>query len=277
MSEDIKPGNAAIPPRLSIKVPGQTGEVAVAPQAPSDPAVAAVKRKTSRIALSQVSAEPGAPAAPVSGIGLTSKTIRLSPAIGGVPIPSTPVGKALSGILMASPDEAKYKTSRIPLEAVLSGKSEAPAGAGGDAIPKTIRVKRPTITAPPKVVSSVEAPVSAAPSPVPAGAPVEKNQTARVDILPDAAAEAQQTQKKTIKIRRAEGSGPEARVSPRNVSIARSEGELAGLAEDAGGARVAAPHWIFPVMAAAALFVMGFMIYVLAAQAYPGLGWSLGG
>ena len=273
MSEDIKPENGAIPPRLTIKVPG-AGVAAEAVPAEAPPP--ATKKKTSRMSLDQVTADPGAPAAPVSGVGVASKTIRLAPAISGQLVSSSmPVGKALSGVLMSA-DDGKRTTSRIPLESVLSPKSETPAG-GGDATPKTIKVKRPTISVGSKVAAMpVDAAAVPGPVPTPSAAASAKNQTARVDILPDMVIEAQQTQKKTIKIRRADGAGGEVKATPRTVGIVRAEGESSEAAV-ADQAQVAAPHWIFPSLAAVALLLICFMIYVLAAQAYPNLGWSLGG
>lgn len=281
MSEDIKSGNSAIPPRLTIKNPGQNDVTAM-----SDPAASAItppaspennpapdpvtehplnKKKTSRISLDQVTAEPGASATVSS---LASKTIRLAPAMTGqvsaTPFPS--VGKALTGMLVS--DEAKRKTSRISLDSVLP-QLEA-TSAGGDAPPKTIRIKRPTISVPsglsaarieePAVVTTVESNV--------------KSQTTRVDIPQEAVAtEGQQTQKKTIKIRRAEGDGTEGRTAPRTVNVSRNDIEAAVPSQ----VQVAVPHWSFVLVATAAVVTMCVMLYVLMAQAYPSLGWSLGG
>ncbi|MEI7879404.1 MAG: hypothetical protein WCI95_00885 [bacterium] len=273
MSEDIKSGSGPIPPRLTIVKPGQSDDsAATAPEAvtfvpPSNPVANPAtglppnKKKTARIPLDQVSTEPGVT---VSSAGMVSKTIRLSPAMTGmgsvVPMPS--VGKVLSGMNVS--DDTKRKTSRISLEAVLP-QLEA-AAAGGDTGPKTIRIKRPTMAAPgsspplPALETGAVAPTE--PSP--------KSQTTRVDIPPEATAEGQQTQKKTIKIRRAEGVGPEVKAGPRLVSISRNETETA-----AASVQVVAPHWSFVLMATAAVVTMCVMLYVLMAQAYPSLGWTL--
>jgi len=262
MSETINPEDGAIPPRVTIKVPGQSGDVSLA----SD---AANKKKTARLSLSQVSAEPGAaPAAPVSGIGVVSKTIRLAPSMTGQvavsPLPS--VGKAMTGTFVY--DEVKRQTSRISLESALQGSTTS--GAGVSAIPKTIKVKRPSISmgtgvSPAREDDSGEA--AAAPS-----AAMSKSQTARVDISSDMVPEPQQTQKKTIKIRRGSDGG-EAKAEPRSISIARTGAE--GTPPSAAEAECAQPHGIFIGIAAAAILVLCFMIYVLAAQAYPSLGWSV--
>jgi len=271
MSEDIKPEAGAIPPRLNIKVPGQTGDVESGLHAApaTDSSLPGNKKKTSRISLDQVTAEPGAaPAASVSGIGMASKTIRLAPAMTGQvsinPLPS--VGKALSGVVI--PDDGKRQTSRIPLDTVMSGKTD-PGSSGGDATPKTIKVKRPILSVSPKMTPMQEE----LPQP---SASNEKSKTARVDIVPEALAEPQQTQKKTIKIRRADGGG-EAKPMMRSAGGAQSGGAPAavpgGMPESSG---VPAPHWMFLVTATAALLVLGYMVYVQSAQAFPNLGWNTG-
>ncbi|MEI6787399.1 MAG: hypothetical protein WCL49_02855 [bacterium] len=272
MSDDIKPENGSIPPRVTIKIPGQSGELAETPTAATMPTN---KAKTARISLDQVTAEPGATqAAPVSGVGVASKTIRLAPAMTGqVLISSMPsVGKAVSGMVS---EESKSQTSRISLEAVMAEIS----GNSQELPPKTIKVKRPVLTNVPKVTSLPAEVQSESPAPAmvapqqPAGELVSKSQTARVDIVPEAA-EPQQTQKKTIKIRRADGATGDFKPASRSVSIARAEGESAEAPK--AGSDVPAPHGIFIAMAAAAALVLCFMLYVLAAQANPALGWPVG-
>lgn len=266
MSEDIKPESSSIPPRVTIKIPGQSGEVVETPTATTLPAA---KKKTARISLDQVSAEPGAAAAaPVSGVGVASKSIRLAPAMTGqVTIaPMTPVGKALGGMLS---EDAKRTTSRIPLESILAEQG----GKLPDSAPKTIKVKRPVLSTTPRVAGlPVESQAEVPAAPV-AGEMSSKSQTARVDIAPEAI-EPQQTQKKTIKIRRADGGAGDGAAAGRNISIARTEGAPAEVS--AAGAGVSAPHWFFIVTAAAAAVTLCFMLYVLAAQAYPDLGWKVG-
>lgn len=273
MSDDIKPEAGAIPPRVTIKIPGQSGDI-------SGSGDAAGKKKTARLSLDQVTADPGAVAgAHVEGVGGVSKTIRLSPAQTGqatvTPLPS--VGKALAGTFAY--DEAKRQTSRIPLEAVMPGASGTASLPGipgvASTMPKTIKVKRPSL--------SLSADISAIKAETPAAIPVEapaagKNQTARVDLAPEAVTEgvpdSQPTQKKTIKIRRADG----AESKPgevRSVSIARADGTGAGGAVVQAVGQVAKPHGAYVGLAAVALLVLCFMIYLLAAQAYPSLGWSV--
>jgi len=261
MSDDTKIEEGGIPPRVTIKVPGQSGEVVSA---------GAGKKKTTRIALDQVSAESGAvQGAHVESVGVASKTIRLAPIVSSqtavTPLPS--IGKALSGNFSA--DDGKRQTSRIPLEAIFPGLSQSGTSGMPSSIPKTIKVKRPMISLSPKMdveTGGESVPVVSEP---PSSVVSAKSQTARVDVVQDAAPEAQQTQKKTIKIRRADGD-PRA-AEPRGVSIARSGEDSSASSSN----QVARPHGVFIGVAAAALMVLSFMIYVLAAQAYPSLGWSL--
>jgi len=283
MSEDIKAGADSIPPRLTIKNQGQEAmpiPPAVSPVTPTatseaneearQDALPLNKKKTARIGLDQLTAEPGA-AATVAGAGIASKTIRLAPALSGQviasPLPS--VGKALTGMLVS--DDTKRKTSRISLDSVLP-QLEATA-AGGDATPKTIRIKRPTIA--PPVGTRPPATVEAPPAVVTAPDAGAKSRTSRVDMPEESPPqEGQQTQKKTIKIRRAEGGGgAEVHAGPRTISISRNESEVAV----AGSEQVAVPHWSFVLIATAAVVTMCVMLYVLMAQAFPSLGWSLGG
>ncbi|MEI6563305.1 MAG: hypothetical protein WCO42_03240 [bacterium] len=281
MNEENKSENGGIPPRLTIKKPEQSGEAgdtvatrdsSVPPVIPEgnpvpvqDPSLAGFKKKTSRISLDQVSAEPGATlAASVSGVGVASKTIRLAPAVTGqISLPS--VGKVLSGVIVS--DDANRRTSRISLDSILP-RTEA-GTAGEDAVPKTIRVKRPTLSTPVGMPSlSVAAPTT---PPLSSSA---KSQTARV-VVPEevVSSESQQTQKKTIKIRRADGGGVDIKAVPRSVTIARTEGDAADQSEG----EVPAPHWAFVVTASAAVVMMCVMMYALIAQVFPNLGWSLGG
>lgn len=267
MTEDIKPEESPIPPRVTIKLSSQSGQMQESPTAVTMPSL---KKKTARISLDQVTAEPGAtPAAPVSGVGVAAKSIRLAPAVSGqINISSMPpIGKALGGVLS---EEVKRATSRIPLESILAEQGGTlPEGA-----PKTIKVKRPVLSTTPRVAGLA---VEPSPEPLPpvAGEMVSKSQTARVDIAPEQS-EPQPTQKKTIKIRRPDGAGGEsAPAAVRSVSIARAEGTTAGV--QAAGSEVAAPHWFFVASAAAAMMTICFMLFVLAAQAYPDLGWKVGG
>jgi hypothetical protein len=285
MSDDNKTVTGVIPPRLTIVKLGQNDEApkpagAVVPLVPPVPAasspeqnsgdgIPANKKKTARISLDQVSAEPGAAVA-VPGVGLASKTIRLGPAMSGqvsiAPLPA--VGKALTGVLI--PEETKRKTSRISLDSVLPQLETAPAG--GDTTPKTIRIKRPTIA--PPAASNVTPPQPIEPVVLAPTVEGVKTRTAPIEApQEEVVPEGQQTQKKTLKIRRADGGAPEIKAAPREVGIARNEPEV-GVTPSVPVAS-AAPHWSFVLVAAAAVIAMCVMLYVLVAQAYPSLGISL--
>lgn len=282
MSEEVTSSTGPIPPRLTIKQPAQNeGGAGSTPEAPASPppsnpvlnqvpsaemnGTLNTKKRTARISLDQVTAEPGA-AATVSGGGLASKTIRLAPAV-SAQAPLASVAKAMTGVFVA--DDGKRKTSRISLDSVLPQLDAASSGADGG--PKTIKIKRPTISTAPATLASIP---SHEPTGSVAAEPSSKSQTARVDIPPEAmASEGQQTQKKTIKIRRAEGGSSEGGGAPRSISISRSAPEA--VAPEA--MQVAAPHWSFVLVASAAVVTMCVMLYVLLAQAYPSLGWPVGG
>ena len=275
MTEEAKPAEGAIPPRITLKpsdVSGNGGapesetkktttRVESALAVPETPP--ALKKKTSRIPLEQVSAETGArPGATVTPAGLLSKTMRLAPATPPPPsisIPSQgPVTRVMTGARAS--DEVKRQTSRISLETVLSEKPTM----GGDAqtspgAPKTIRIKRPTSGLAGTGSPTVSAPAVGAVSPA-------KSTTARIELAEEGVTEGQQTQRKTIKIRRADG-GTVARGAPRSVSVARLEAQAAERrAEELADGST---HFLFPVAAAVALVVMGVMLYVLAVQAFP--------
>jgi hypothetical protein len=294
MTEPTSPPNGAVPPRLSLKKPGQplTVPPPAAPAAAPAPAPSpksqtariplpaglaealpgSPKKKTARISLDAAVAEPGAkPALATSGVGV-SKTIRLAPAPvapSQTPAPAS-ISKTISNIV-TSP-EAKLITSRIPLEQVMA--------AGESAGPKTIRIRRPGATLSGPIITTTPEPLTE-PAPPESVPEPSKSQTARVELQPDLASDIQQTQRKTIKIRRAGGEGaPTIRAAPRSLSVTRAAGldeAAAGLTPEAGVPPTPRWHVVFPVAAAAALCVLCFMIYVLAAQAFPQLGWHVGG
>ncbi len=284
MSEDQKKNEGAIPPRFSLKQTGKVNEGAT-PATPSEQAkrqttrvdisAAAqespptLKKKTARIPLEHVTAETGAaPGSPVPGLGVTSKTIRLSPAAPtppslSIPTPSPmPTSRVMAGGMSA--EDVKRQTSRISLESVLG---ERPAGeievSGSTSAPKTIRIKRPTQNQTIKPLSG--APDVSAASSGPADGSAAKSTTARLELTDEAQqAEGQQTQRKTIKIRRAEGG---AKVGPRSLSVARIEEAMAS--HEAEKMAEESVHVLFPIAAAVALLVLGFMVYILLAQAFP--------
>jgi hypothetical protein len=281
MSENTTSGDTSMPPKLNLKQSDQpatgipmagrdakshTARINL-PETPPEPAPA-LKKKTSRIPLDQVSAEPGAPAgSPVLGMG-TSKTIRLSPLSPSPTITIVPSQKVLSGSMIL--DDAKRQTSRIPLELAISEKDNTSTSQPN--APKTIRIKRPNIS------QSIPAPVQAAtPPPAQESTQSPMSRTSPIDIpeqeSPDSG---QATQRKTIRIRRPEGGSAE-RAAPRSLAVARIEKEAAAnvAAELAGG--VSAPHPIFPALAAVAVILLCVLVYVLFTQAFPTLGWTFPG
>ena len=152
---------------------------------------------------------------------------------------------------------------------------QAAAGttASSDA-PKTIRIKRPgQPPAPPVATVKTTAP-AAQPAEAASDVSAQKAKTSRVDLSELQSEEAgQATQRKTIKIRRADGAT--AKPAPRSIAVSRLEPETtaAGAVEEAK-VKVGVA---FPIMAAAALVLLGVLVVVLAAQAFPNLGWTLPG
>ena len=272
MSDNTTLGDNAIPPKLNLKpqeANKHTTRIDLPTAQPEPPPT--LKKKTSRIPLDQVSAESGAAAgAPVQGVG-ASKTIRISRPTGTPTITIAPSSKVLSGTMIS--DDAKRQTSRIPLELAISDGANTPSEGGA---PKTIRIKRPTPT------QSEPAPVAMPPPPqavesVATPPPPAMSKTAQIS-LPDAALPetGQATQRKTIKIRRADGVGID-KAAPRSLAVARVEKVMADhVAADAAG-EVPPPHPIFPVMAAAAVALLCVLVYVLFVQAFPSLGWPFPG
>ncbi|MEI6148807.1 MAG: hypothetical protein WCS01_06890 [bacterium] len=274
MSDDSKT-NDGTPPRFSLKPPVGTSSEAKKQTTrvdvpPSQDSPTTLKKKTSRISLDQTAAEAGAPPGlPVPTLGITAKAIRMAPAAPTPPslsipkLPSTPVPSALSG--GEGSDETKRQTSRISLESILgernTGAIEVTAATNE---PKTIRIKRPTLPQSLKPAASVPAPKATASAPIEAS---PKSTTARLTLGEEAPAEGQATQRKTIKIKRAEGGASVSSPAPRSPAVARFEAETAArMAEE--GAQTSF-HAFFPVAAAVALIILGVVVYILLAQAFP--------
>ncbi len=280
MSENTTPGGDPIPPKLNLRQDNPLLDLVNAarkerdekhhtaridlPETPPE-VTNTLKKKTSRIPLDQVSAEPGAAAgSPVAGIG-ASKTIRLTNPSSSTPtITIAPSPKAMSVAMMQ--DDAKRQTSRIPLESATPGSGDGSDGQA--AIPKTIRIKRPMVT---QAIPLAPAPVPPPPSQEPPFAP--KSSTSRIDLpKQEVTEEGQVTQRKTIKIRRADGDAVTL-PGPRSPVVARLEQEAAAQAAET----VSAPHPVFPVLAAVALVLLCVLVYVLCVQAFPDLHWSFPG
>jgi hypothetical protein len=282
MSEDLKNNAGAIPPRFSLKQTEPASEVTIVeedvvddakrkttrveiPEVPQEPAVT-LKKKTSRIPLEHVTAETGAePGSPVPGLGVTSKSIRLSPAPPSPPSFSLPpVSTAASSGEAA--EATKRQTSRISLDFVLGERQAGgPESTDATATPKTIRIKRPTMTQSIKTLSSLMEAIPVPPPPAPVAG--TKSTTSRIELAPETQPEGQATQRKTIKIRRPEAGGGTIKSAPRSLAVARLEGETDD--RPAEKANEESVHFLFPIAAAVAFLILGFMIYLLMAQTFP--------
>lgn len=277
MSDEQKPNQEAIPPKVSLK---KTGEIpgAVPAGIPSAP-----KKATARIDLPleigtaptvkktlPLAASQSAAGVIAGGQTPTVKTIRLA-SLPVKPAASVP-GTLSSQDASPSAEDAKRQTARIPLQAALGAAGTAAPDLTVPSQPKTIRIKRPGQA--PSVPSTAPIERAAPPSaPAPGLAPAEaaKKKTARVE-LPDGEvpAAAQPTQRKTIKLRRTEESGQPV---PRSVAVARLESQMA----ERQAAAAQTLGVLYPILAAAALVVLLVLSYLLAAQAFPGLGWRFPG
>lgn len=270
MSDDPKPPNGNLPPKLTLRKE-ESGAIALPTPTPAAGSPPPSKKATARIPLT--STESGA--ADAAGTNYSTKTIRLTPLAASRPLSVAPAVRPPPSATTSLSDLAKRQTSRIPLEAAMAT-DHTPSAAASLAVaeaPKTIRIKRPG-QAPAPVGATIKAP---APSPEPAPAAAsdanaQKSKTARVDVE-DMQAEdaAQATQRKTIKIRRAEGAT--AKPIPRSMAVARVEAEAA----EAAIAESVRINVAFPIMAAVALVILGVLIVIVAAQAFPSLGWHLPG
>jgi hypothetical protein len=198
---------------------------------PSSPTTAArpvaMKRETSRIPLEAAKAPAG------SGGGPT--TIRIKPAVSKATVELKPIPGAEGGGAASDSDANKRKTSRISLEsAMVSQQQGAESETEGDG-PRTIRLKRPV-----EPITRSQRPVTDAPA---AAAEGEGSESA--------------TRKKTVKLRRMgapEGSAEEAS----KMEVAR--------APELESPRADSIHWIFGVLAVAAMLVAAVAVYVCLSQ-----------
>ena len=272
MTDEIKPADDSLPPKISLKKTGElSGQVpAGIPSAPKKetarldlpfhpPSASSPKRATSPIPAAQQDEGGTVPA--IQG----AKTIKLAPA----PSRPTAVSPFQPPASVSLSEDAKRQTARIPLEAALSSRGGAITETGATGQPKTIRIKRPM--QPPAAGRTGSPPMPSA-EPVAAATPPgpSKSETSRVEGIPPETTTAQPTQRKTIKIRRAEDS---AKPIPRSVAVARIESESA----ERLAAETQSLGKVYPWIAAAALVVLCVLAYVLALQAFPSLGWKFPG
>lgn len=173
-------------------------------------------------------------------------------------------------------DVPSDETQSIPGEELPTG---APVGSPASAPPKTVRLNRPSAS-PKTIVLKRPEPAGETPKTVVLKRPderiEEKGATARIAI-PEAAFEATPTsQRKTIRIKRSDGSGPAPAAGAKELRIARPA-PASALAPDEGEIRAAIgardpdrtePGVFFTVLAIAATLVLGVLVYVLLAQTY---------
>jgi hypothetical protein len=220
------------------------------------------KRETSRIPLEKA-APAAAPAVPVERAAKAASSIAAKVA----PAPEAETEAEPVAAAEEKPAEEKRMTSRISLEAALMPDAAAATAKPGDTGPKTIRLKRPGDSATVKI-----APKPRMVKPEEAGTPM--NRTARLEV-PEEQAEAEEeggstTKRKTIRIKRPTQAASEGGAEP--MVIARTPG---GPADQDGGMTGMPfsiedePNPIFPVIAIAALLVIGVTIWMLSAQAFP--------
>lgn len=271
MTDEMKPADDSVPPKISLKKTGElSGQVpAGIPSAPKKetarldlpfqpPSASSPKRTTSPISVAQPDEGGTVPA--VQG----TKTIKLAP----VPSRPTAVSPLQPPASASLSEDAKRQTARIPLEAALSSRGGTITETGATGQPKTIRIKRPMQ---PPAAGRTGSPLMPSAEPLaPTSPEPSKSETSRVEGIPPETTTAQPTQRKTIKIRRAEDS---AKPIPRSVAVARIESEAA----ERLAAETQSLGKVYPWIAAAALVVLCVLAYVLALQAFPNLGWKFPG
>lgn len=300
-SPTVRDGRAPTSKRHTTRIDLSAGEVPAGGVKP--------KKQTSRISLDSATGAPPVSDAPLPGILESAptdesvlRTIKIKrPANVQAPKLSQPIDLLLHR-QAAAPAEAdrtllKKQTSRISLESALTPE-ETPAQPVAEgvpitpAVPATIRIKRPgkTIAEP--------APVSAEPAAPAAPASEQptlvKNQTSKIEIAPSALpapeGEGQPTQKKTIKIRRPDGSPAPTvqRTAGRTtMRMNRNAATDLGGVSDLGLTSVSTPevapeipltrgqkilrlvgNIVFSAVASFAVIVSGIVIYVLTLQKY---------
>jgi len=170
----------------------------------------------------------------------------------------------------APPAEEKKRTARLDLGEVITSKEEedifkkrtvelpleaAPAAAAPQAVPRTIKVKKPTTVPPTAMVKK----------PAAERHPTEeiKAKTSRIEV-PEAATARPTTRKKTIKIKR-----PGTPTAAAPLTVARPTDVMLGRRTPKEEAELPP---VYSLLAAAAVVVSLVLVYVLAAQSIlPGL------
>ena len=253
-----------------------TSKVPMPPSKSSTTPISAQKRATGTIvkmATGAISAK-----AATGTIG-ASQTVRITPmtAAGAAPTPgSSPIPGGHESPSGAQVEAAKRKTSRISLEAALSG-----SGGEDASRPKTIRLKRPGEAATVKVKRPAAAvarpPAVAATTPILPPATSSAKKTAEIQASADTAdASVPMTRRKTIRVKR-----PTARsgaVGGAAVGDGAGTGDPAGAPPPMGGPMggpMGAPmpmlgekmNPVFPVFVVLTLLVSITLIWMYVAQA----------
>jgi hypothetical protein len=331
MNDEIKNASAGAPPKLILRRPvvgtatdtpppdspavkdsrpqtvkKQTTRVEL-PTVESPAASAKIKKQTSRISLEAATLEQPASGAAPSGILESAptdetalRTIKIKrPAQAQVPKFPQPVELLLNrhstSMSEIERNSLKKQTSRISLEAAFTPE-EAPSAPVAEGVPSapltTIRIKRPGKIAPEMPPSEVATPPTV---PLTEQPTLTKNQTSKIEIAPSALpvtqSEGQPTQRKTIKIRRPDGTSPTLhRTGGGRASVHFVKEATAGSGEGASDFNLPIPaaaetvpqtaltprqkilllvgNIVFSAVASCAVIVSGIVIYVLTLQKY---------
>ncbi len=245
---------ANIPPKLDLKQ-------AVTPPPPAQPkkattridmAAAAMipeeKSKTTRINLGAFGPDSGLPKTIKIQRPSEASTIKLTrPPAAAPAAPQAPTAPPYTQA------QAKRQTSRISLQEAFIAPAEgqapgaAPAEAPQPAGPKTIRIKRPGDSGAAAAAEAAAAAAPAADTGIESGPP---------------------TQRKTIKLRRPGAEGEAARTA---ATLPKAAADFAA-AQAAGEVSGDEPGPVFAILSLVAMLVCCVLVYMLAAQALPGLG-----
>ncbi|MDA1043675.1 MAG: hypothetical protein O3C57_00470 [Verrucomicrobia bacterium] len=240
---------AAVRPMTKPVEPPAASEAKANSPAPQYPSVRiAAKRETTKISLDAARPKDMPTQKTLKAVKLVSRSEE-KPLDSAVDSASTPEDPSKQVSVVAS----KRTTSRVSLEAVLGS---ATAGED-DGKPKTIRLKRPGAA----TSAKVSAVTALHKKPVVPGAGVTGE-----DAQEDRDADAAQTQRKTVVVKRS-GAGR----ARKKVSVARAEGSVeASSAAGAPGNKAkigpSEPGWVFAVYAVAAALITCVLIYVITAQ-----------
>jgi len=264
-----KPAASPVTPGTVRKEKAPAAEAAepVKPSAVADPKPEMPSGKPESKGPSRIPSEAAKPAAVLKTAAPTAtpKTIRIKPAA-----PVSAAGKPAMGERPAVPEarkgpglEGKRKTSRIPLEKVLSPE-EQDSGKSDEGVPKTIRLKRPSVAPTAGVPKRAESADAKAKAPAEEEKPAS-GKTARLDAQLAEAESPTATRRKTIRVKR-----PTQKPAAEGISVARAPEAGKPARKEEGAEAVGAvdePGLVFSILTIAATLLACVAIYVLAAQA----------